>query len=91
MARLCVTEAAGAWYRPRAHIVPQAAGKLDTHAKRQLMQHALNLPLPGAEERDEARVRRRFSPGASAIVLEREGRGGAAGEGSCVKGGAVIV
>jgi hypothetical protein len=28
-----------------------------------------NLPLPGAEEREEARVRRRFSPaGASAMV-----------------------
>jgi hypothetical protein len=36
-----------------------------------------NLPLPGAEEREEARVRRRFSPaGASAMVESKYGEVG---------------
>ena len=62
-----LTETAGARYRPQVHVVDAAPHASHRAATREAID--ANLPLPAAEEREDARVRRRRSPGASAIVV----------------------
>ncbi len=66
-----LTETAGARYCPQIHVVDTAPTRVTTRGSEYAATWGAiaNLPLPAAEEREDARVRRRLSPGASAIVV----------------------